>query len=226
MAALPPPPSGGPPGPPSGGPPGPGFGPPPGPGELPGTLPPPGYPPAPPSGYPPSFTPQYPYAGATPQWGGVAMPTIKAGPAPGLQYAGFWIRFVSYLIDVIPIGILGAVLNVSTGTGIHCVTVNGAYTCNTGTGALGSWIGFLVLGGYWVLTWSLLGASLGQKALGMRVVNAADGQSIDIGKAVLRYVGFVISFIPLALGLIWAGFDARKQGWHDKIAGTYVVRQY
>jgi uncharacterized RDD family membrane protein YckC len=42
---------------------------------------------------------------------------------------------------------------------------------------------------------------------------------------VLRYVGFVISIIPLAIGLIWAGFDPRKQGWHDKIAGTYVVRR-
>jgi uncharacterized RDD family membrane protein YckC len=71
-----------------------------------------------------------------------------------------------------------------------------------------------------------MGASLGQKALGMRVVNAANGQRIDIGKAVLRYVGFVISALPFALGLIWAGFDARKQGWHDKIAGTFVVRPY
>jgi uncharacterized RDD family membrane protein YckC len=36
----------------------------------------------------------------------------------------------------------------------------------------------------------------------------------------------VISIIPFALGLIWAAFDIRKQGWHDKIAGTYVVREY
>jgi uncharacterized RDD family membrane protein YckC len=34
----------------------------------------------------------------------------------------------------------------------------------------------------------------------------------------------VVSVIPLFLGLIWAGFDPRKQGWHDKIASTYVVR--
>ena len=54
---------------------------------------------------------------------------------------------------------------------------------------------------------------------------AENGQAIDIGKAVLRYVGFVISIIPLAIGLIWAGFDPRKQGWHEKIAGTYVVRR-
>jgi uncharacterized RDD family membrane protein YckC len=153
------------------------------------------------------------------------MPVVAAGPAPGLQYAGFWIRFVSYLIDVVPIGIVGAILNVSTGAGYHCRIVGDVSSCNTGTGSLGSWIGFLVLGTYWVLTWSMLGASLGQKALGMSVVDATNGQAIDISKAVLRYAGFVISIIPLAIGLIWAGFDPRKQGWHDKIAGTYVVRQ-
>jgi uncharacterized RDD family membrane protein YckC len=154
------------------------------------------------------------------------MPTAVAGPAPGLQYAGFWIRFASYLIDVIPIGIIGGILNVSTGTGYSCrFDSSNAYHCNAGTGYIGSWVGFAILGVYWVLTWSLLGASLGQKALGMRVVNAISGDRIDIGKAVIRYVGFVISAIPFALGLIWAGFDPRKQGWHDKIAGTYVVRQ-
>ena len=202
MASTPPPPPGGPPPPPSG-------------------HPPQGYPQAPPPGY----APQYPYAGGAPQ-STPPMPIAAAGPAPGLRYAGFWIRFASYLIDVIPIGIIGGILNVSTGTGYSCrFDSSNAYSCNAGTGYIGTWVGFLILGVYWVLTWSLLGASLGQKALGMRVVNAINGERIDIVKAVLRYVGFVISAIPFALGLIWAGFDPRKQGWHDKIAGTYVVRQ-
>jgi uncharacterized RDD family membrane protein YckC len=199
----PPPPPGGPPPPPSG-------------------YPPPGYPQAPPPGY----APQYPFAGGAPQWV-PPMPMAAPGPAPGLQYAGFWIRFASYLIDVIPIGIVGGILNVATGTGYACgFRGTTAYQCNAGTGYIGSWVGFLILGVYWVLTWSLLGASLGQKALGMHIVNALNGERIDIGKAVIRYIGFVISAIPFALGLIWAGFDPRKQGWHDKIAGTYVVRPY
>ncbi len=193
--------------------------PPPPPGAPGGPPPPPGYPQQPPPGY----APQHPYAGS-PQWA-PPMPVAVAGPAPGLAYAGFWIRFASYLIDVIPIAIVGGILNVTTGTGYSCrFDANNSYTCGTGSGYIGSWIGFLVLGVYWVLTWSMLGASLGQKALGMRVVNALNGERIDIGKALIRYVGFVISVIPFALGLIWAAFDPRKQGWHDKIAGTYVVR--
>jgi uncharacterized RDD family membrane protein YckC len=177
----------------------------------------------PPQAPPPGYSPQYPYAGGQ-QWP-PPQPYANPGPAPGLQYAGFWIRFASYLIDVIPIAILGGILNVSLGTGYSCrFGSDNVYRCGGGTGYVGSWLGFLVLGVYWVLTWSLMGASLGQKALGMRVVNAQSGERIDFGKAVIRYVGFVISAIPFAIGLIWAGFDPRKQGWHDKIAGTYVVR--
>ncbi len=189
---------------------------PPPPPPAPGGYPPPNHPQAPPPGY---YAPQYPYAGVAPV-------PYAPGPAPGLRYAGFWIRFGSYLIDVVPIGIIGGILNLSTGTGYSCrLEGSGAtYVCGAGSSYIGSWLGVLILGVYWVLTWSLLGASLGQKALGMRVVNAQNGERIDIVKALIRYVGFVISAIPFALGLIWAGFDPRKQGWHDKIAGTYVVR--
>ncbi len=183
--------------------------------------PPPGGPPPPPSGYPSQGYPPAPYA----QVPYNQVPYVPAGPVPGLQYAGFWIRFASYLIDVIPIAVVGGILNVSLGTGFKCgFGSDNIYRCNGGTGSIGSWLGFLVLGVYWVLTWSLLGASLGQKALGMRVVDAANGERIDIGKSVLRYIGFIVSVIPLAIGLIWAAFDPRKQGWHDKIANTFVVR--
>jgi uncharacterized RDD family membrane protein YckC len=39
-----------------------------------------------------------------------------------------------------------------------------------------------------------------------------------------RYLGYFVSAIPLFLGLIWVGIDGRKQGWHDKLAGTVVIR--
>ena len=41
---------------------------------------------------------------------------------------------------------------------------------------------------------------------------------------VIRYLGYFVSTIPLGLGLLWVGFDRRKQGWHDKMANTVVVR--
>ncbi len=68
------------------------------------------------------------------------------------------------------------------------------------------------------------GATVGKKVFGMRVVTA-DGQNIGFGRSLLRHtVGYFISGIVFGLGFIWIGFDPHKQGWHDKIARTYVVR--
>ena len=50
-----------------------------------------------------------------------------------------------------------------------------------------------------------------------------DGTPITLGTAIVRWIGLVISFVVILLGVIWVGFDPRKQGWHDKMAGTIVV---
>ena len=76
---------------------------------------------------------------------------------------------------------------------------------------------------YYIVLWAY-GGTLGQRVLGMRVVNAATGADLGLARALLRYVGFIIATIPIYIGLIWVGFDPRKQGWHDKIAGSFVVR--
>jgi uncharacterized RDD family membrane protein YckC len=49
------------------------------------------------------------------------------------------------------------------------------------------------------------------------------GRNLSFGCAFLRFIGYLISGIVLFLGFIWAAFDGRKQGWHDKLAGTLVV---
>lgn len=60
--------------------------------------------------------------------------------------------------------------------------------------------------------------------IGARLVDAATLGKLTTGQAILRYIGYYASTIPLLLGLVWVGFDARKQGWHDKIAGTLVIK--
>jgi uncharacterized RDD family membrane protein YckC len=57
------------------------------------------------------------------------------------------------------------------------------------------------------------------------VVRVEDGQKPDVVRAFLRYVGLIISFVVLLLGVIWVAFDGRKQGWHDKLAQTVVIRR-
>jgi uncharacterized RDD family membrane protein YckC len=61
-------------------------------------------------------------------------------------------------------------------------------------------------------------------AIGARIVDAKTGGKPSTGQLIGRYLAYYVSIFPLMLGLIWVGIDARKQGWHDKLAGTLVVR--
>jgi uncharacterized RDD family membrane protein YckC len=80
---------------------------------------------------------------------------------------------------------------------------------------------------YYVFFWSKSspwpGQTIGSKLLNIRVIKT-DGSDLEISQALIRYVGFFIAAIVLLIGLIWAAFDPNKQGWHDKIAGTYVIK--
>ena len=67
------------------------------------------------------------------------------------------------------------------------------------------------------------GQTLGKKALGIRVVDLGGGGSIGFGRAFLRYIGRIVSAIPLFLGYFWMLWDKEKQTWHDKFANSVVV---
>lgn len=75
---------------------------------------------------------------------------------------------------------------------------------------------------YYLVAWSRSGQTVGKAMLGIKIVGA-DGQPPSGGKAFLRYIGYLVSGIVLALGFVWVIFDRKRQGWHDKMAGTYVV---
>ena len=138
------------------------------------------------------------------------MATTTMPTAAITEKAGWWTRFLAILIDAIAVGIVGGILN--------SIVYQGEATGSTGLSTL---LGVI----YYVYFWSSYGKgqTLGSRALNIRVVKT-DGSYLDLVGAFLRYVGLVISVICLFIGVIWAAFDAQKQGWHDKIAGTYVVK--
>lgn len=158
-------------------------------------------------------------------WSSPSPVPARSSLAPGETYAGFWIRLGAYLIDTLPIAIVAAAINTALGTGDNCVSYSSGSHCTNGGSAVGSWLALLVLGVYWVITWTRLGASLGQRALGMRVVDARTGSPLTTSRAIVRFLGFVVAAIPFALGLIWTAFDPRKRGFHDHVAGTLVLRR-
>jgi len=143
----------------------------------------------------------------------------QQGMTMPMRYGGFWIRVVAYIIDAIILGIVGAIIAVIFGVNFSDPNLaqNGRYQ--------GAQLFDLVVSfAYFAGLWTVMDGSLGQRILGMRVVDANTGAPIGFGKAALRWLGLIISFAVCFIGVIWVAFDARKQGWMDKIGGTVVVR--
>jgi uncharacterized RDD family membrane protein YckC len=139
---------------------------------------------------------------------GVASPSATAGAsasAPSalaaLSYprAGFWIRMGALLLDAILIGvILGVVVHSGR---LHLV----------------------VLASYGAIMWKLRGATIGGIVLNLQVVRL-DGRELDWSTAIVRALSCFLSLFIVGLGFIWIALDREHQAWHDKIAGTVVVR--
>jgi uncharacterized RDD family membrane protein YckC len=75
-----------------------------------------------------------------------------------------------------------------------------------------------------VLFWIHRKATPGKMLIGAEVIDAQTGAALTVRQSIGRYLGYYVSILPLLLGLVWVAFDPRKQGWHDKLAGTVVVR--
>jgi uncharacterized RDD family membrane protein YckC len=83
--------------------------------------------------------------------------------------------------------------------------------------------GLLVSVLYYVVSWAKGGGqTVGNFTFMMRIVST-NGAQMGWGRAVVRYLGYYVSGLVLSIGFLWAAFDKRRQGWHDKIARTYVI---
>lgn len=190
--------------------------------------PPPPPPPPPSGGFPPPPPPPsggYPPAPPLPQ-GGYPAPQGSGQ----VTYGGFWIRLVAYIIDAviifIPLFVIGLVIGLiaAAGAGAAANNTNQANAiAGSGASVLIDLIAFVISVGYFVYFWGR-GQTIGMRVFHLRVADAVTGQPIGYGRAALRYLGYIISAIVCYIGLIWAAFDGRKQGWHDKIANTVVLQ--
>jgi uncharacterized RDD family membrane protein YckC len=125
-----------------------------------------------------------------------------------MTYGGFWIRVVAALIDGLILAVIGAILSF------------GADDRTTG-GLASTLIGWIY---YAWLESSTRQATFGKSLLGLTVVDE-QGQRISFGRATGRYFAKYLSAIILLIGFIMVAFDARKQGLHDKLAGTLVLKR-
>ena len=148
------------------------------------------------------------------------------------KFAGFWRRFVAYVIDSTIITIIFFVLFMIA----MMAFLFGAMSVDSS-----EWLADLIdptrASSILIFTWIFYAAMMiayftyfhgatgrtpGKMLLGLQVFSA-DGTPISFGIAFLRAVGYLVSGALFNIGFIWAAFDKRKQGWHDKIAGTVVI---
>jgi uncharacterized RDD family membrane protein YckC len=143
-------------------------------------------------------------------------------PVAAVAYAGFWRRFLAWLIDAIILGVVGGILAAVFGLGSGSAGGgNASFNFGTGGTLLNIILGLL----YFTLMIGLVnGKTIGAMVLGIRVVPADGGARVSIGKALIRAVVAYVSGLVIALGYLWMLWDGNKQTWHDKAAGTYVVK--
>jgi uncharacterized RDD family membrane protein YckC len=75
-----------------------------------------------------------------------------------------------------------------------------------------------------LLFWAICSATPGKMAISAKIVDAKTGNKPTLFQFLLRFIGYALAALPLGLGLLWIVFDPRRQGWHDKLAGTVVKR--
>ncbi len=135
-----------------------------------------------------------------------------------LEYVGFWPRVGATLIDSILILVITLPLLLM----IYGEQYFASESFVQGPAdVIISWI-LPAVAVIWF--WSAMQATPGKMAVGAKIVDSRTGNIPSTGQWIGRYLAYFLSAIPLCLGYIWVAFDPKKQGWHDKLAGTVVVR--
>lgn len=136
------------------------------------------------------------------------------------EYAGFWVRTGAAIIDTILIMIITFPLLIS----IYGWT----YFDGEKTGFIAGPADFLIS---WVapaiaviLFWIYKQATPGKMAFSAKIVDATTGQPASSAQLIGRYLAYFVAMLPLLIGIVWVAFDKRKQGWHDKLSGTVVIK--
>ena len=126
-------------------------------------------------------------------------PSNGSADALSLPRAGFWIRMLALLVDAVLVGAVFSVVD-------HHHQMQ-----------------LVALATYGAIMWKLKGTTVGGIVCNLQVLRV-DGQPMDWPTSIVRALSCFLSLIVCGLGFIWIAFDTGRQSWHDKIAGTVVVR--
>lgn len=134
------------------------------------------------------------------------------------EYAGFWIRVGAALIDTILIWLI--VLPPLIGIyGMEYFESDDLFV-----GAWDFWLSWAFPAIAVIVFWVCKSATPGKMLTKIEIIDARTGGKLSVGQSIVRYLAYYVSIIPFMIGIIWVGFDKRKQGWHDKLAKTLVIK--
>lgn len=131
---------------------------------------------------------------------------------------------MAYFVDVIILQIIFWPLNIAFPSTETTTKLNEFTSLKLTSPSPATLISFVFTALYFIFFWvSQNGQTLGNRLLAIRVVRE-DNQRMDVGTGIIRYIGYLLSSAALLLGFIWIAFDSKKQGWHDKMAKTIVIK--
>lgn len=136
------------------------------------------------------------------------------GERGGVELAGFWPRLAAQLLDVawmLPLGLVLVLLGEAA---------RGGEGLSPGSDLMLQLISALIT----LLFWTTRQATPGKMLMRLRVVDAETGLTPPWPRLVGRYLGYILSSLPLGLGYLWMIWDPRRQCWHDRLARTLVVQ--
>jgi uncharacterized RDD family membrane protein YckC len=134
------------------------------------------------------------------------------------KYAGFWIRTGATFIDAFLIIIITFPL---------LLLIYGSEYFGSEKLISGFWdflISWLSPAVATILFWKYRCATPGKMVIKAKILDAKTGQTPSNTQLIGRYFAYLVSMLPLFFGFLWIAWDKKKQGWHDKLAGTVVVR--
>jgi uncharacterized RDD family membrane protein YckC len=147
-------------------------------------------------------------------------PTADLGSSQtsDMKYAGFWIRVVASIIDTIwQVIVFGGLAWLFFG---EALLSDDPFAGGIGMIIFQYILPFIIIVAFWIY----YGATPGKMALGLKICRADNGGKATAGQCIGRYFGYLLSMIPMGLGFIWVAFSKRKQGWHDMLAKTVVLK--
>lgn len=137
------------------------------------------------------------------------------------EYAGFWIRVGAILIDIILLLMITLPLTLMI-YGSDALSNNEEVFLGPADFLINNFFPFFAT----IVFWMYKSATPGKMVLHLKVLDEETGNRLTLGQSIGRYFAYIPATLIFMLGILWVALDKKKQGWHDKLAKTIVIKDH